>query len=320
MSSLTCPERPNWQSVRARAAYGLDAIQQLSRLCPGHLQESAIFLVVARVCLPDWLDAQGQLCRPAALTHFVNAHSISKSLNRPFETVRRHIAWLVDHALLCVEDRKVMLSPESRWADIVDFLQTRHHAFVTFAERLAETDDMLPLPIPATTPTCLFAPVLGTALDLDLIPFEFNPSLHEHLERTAMYAGFAHLGTRHVLENAELATRYRDINTPDAERVAISIRRVADFVGVPYTTAHRQTMLLLEAGLLSRHDRQRLTVVTSDLLQQELNQASIQYFTYLRTRMERLVRLGFRPRGSAVRGSACVSRQAPHGLIADQGI
>lgn len=137
-----------------------------------------------------------------------------------------------------------------------------------------------------------FVSTLTAAIDLDLVPFEINPSLHENLERTAIYAGFAYLGTQDIMNNPVLSAKYRHINTPNECRVAVSIRKVASLVGVSYSTAYRQTNYLASIGLLSKTESRLFVVKSNDLLQNELNEASIKYFTYLRKKMRDLIRHG----------------------------
>lgn len=292
MSSLSDPHRPNWQSVRARSAYGFDALAQLSRLCPGRLQESAVFLVIARICLPDWINEDGCLGIPANSTKFVTAHAVSVSLNRPFETVRRHVSWLADQNLIYIDNRRISLSLGSRAKDIIEFFQSRHECLLQFTKRLIEADDMASLSDRFDSMRFPFVSTLTAAIDLDLVPFEINPSLHENLERTAIYAGFAYLGTQHIMNNPVLSAKYRHINTPDEGRVAVSIRKVASLVGVSYSTAYRQTNYLASVGLLSKTESRLFVVKSNDLLQNELNEASVKYFTYLRKKMRDLIRYG----------------------------
>ena len=306
ISSVLNPNVPNWQSVRARVAYGAGSLEALSRLVRSNLQAGAVVLTLARRCASDWVNSDGRIAPPSQVQRCSSINGIASSLDRPFETIRRHVQWLIECNLVIRTPEGIALASDGlRQAEIASYLQNRYEHLGQLIRHLVAAEDMFAGPAPDLIRRIPAISLLETAIDIDLAPFEFNKTLLSNLEITTVYSGIAVAGTRAIQADPEASARYRFANTPDHLRQSVSLRSIAQQFSMDYATVWRYAQKLKADGLLTRVSSQGWAVRTSDLHQDELYAASEKYFQYLRRILRGLVADGFDPHASWVELRPC---------------
>ncbi len=292
---------PNWQSVRSRVEYGAGALEALSRMVPSNLQAGAIILMLARGSAPDWVTADGIIAPPITISRSMSVNSIAASLMRPFETIRRHVQWLVDEGFVIrVPDGVALANVGPRCDLLADYVRNRHDSFLRLVADLVAAEDMLERPPRVEVRPISTIQILTAAFDLDLAPFESNRSLLANLELTTVYSAIAMAGTRAVQADPILSARYRHQRTPDELRQPVSLRFVAERFNLSYATVWRHAHKLMADGLVTRLGNKGWVVRMDDLHQEELLRASQAYFRRLRRIMRTLIFEGFDPYAPSV--------------------
>jgi hypothetical protein len=187
--------------------------------------------------------------------HPISVNAISRSVARPFETVRRRcnqlcglgLAMRVENGMIV--PREALNRPEARI--ILDQL---HDLMVRLIEDLREMDCPLPGAAPGRAPSA--EAIECAALDVILYCMEFGypPHPHRGWMTGVIYMTVMVANARSFAYDKTLALRYADADTPppDAVRTALSAATIARALGLPYATVRRHAEAMIATGELER--------------------------------------------------------------------
>ncbi len=245
---------------------------------PQDFDRSIVLLVVMRVCAPDWTQA-GVLRAPPCPTRFTSANSIATSLRRSPETIRRHVQALIDGGICVRGTGGIALNPDPAVRpDLVRLYAAYHDLLIGFVADLA-AHRLLPAPVRGPD-DALLAAIVGTTLDIALIPFEQFGHLFADWTSMRVWSGIGALNVRHIMLDPVLNDRYAVASTPDDQRRPVPLRTVERTLGIPYATAWRHCRLLETRELVSQTDRGWLVRVAQlrDDAMEEAVVAAVQYY------------------------------------------
>ncbi|MFD1787944.1 hypothetical protein ACFSC3_10195 [Sphingomonas floccifaciens] len=200
------------------------------RLFDGDMDRFVIFSLVVREGLSPRGDA-----RP------ISAHSLSISLNRSFETVRRHVNALID-AGYCVRVRGGVTAAPGLIdrPDVDAVVKLSNDAFVRFVEDFADKDAAAPAPEPLP-PYHISVGVSG-AVDTLLATVETNRGLHGDWLDLALFSTTLCANVRRH------ACDPQAIGLPMCERHAVRPSVIARALGLAETTVRRRVGRLIRPG------------------------------------------------------------------------
>lgn len=225
----------------------------------GRIDRFIIYTLAARVT--GLSDAEAAAMVPTS------AHALAASLDRPYETIRRHVNALIDDGLCVRHGNRIHVTPEGlRRPRLAHLLRWAHDCFVRFVEDLGTTGEVLP-PSRNGIPYEM-ANGVRTTVDIMLAALQTNREDD---------AGWLDL----ILFSTVVAANCRNRRIGDplvrADRPVAS-RTVARTIGVTPTTAHRHLLAMAATGQLVR-DRSGFRVNGAWLAQptsQAMNDASLQ--------------------------------------------
>lgn len=184
----------------------------------------------------------------------ISINALSRSLARPFETVRRLSNRLCDLGLAERNDQGIFIPHHVGGNPLAQAI--RADIYDNFV-RLIVDQARLGYPLPAAQERAINeAAVERGALDLVLLSFEFGipPQSKRDWQRPLLYLAVMTANARPFTFDPVLALRYADITTPppDSHRSPVSTGALARSMGMPYTTVRRHLEALVEAGQLVR--------------------------------------------------------------------
>lgn len=280
--------------MRAQMEFHARSIEALQRVVPVKRAEGAAFLLLTRLCVRDWVSADGRM-RPPADPQPVSVSGMAASLGRPFETIRRHVRWLESVGVAVVDRRGVTLAATGEMAErMAAYLAAVHDAMLLYGIDLADADDMFPVHLGSAWAVPA-ADVIERALDIMLVPFAMQPILLTNWCAGMVYLGIAYENIRTVKDNPVLSRRYRHENTPDALRQPVPLLVVATRFGLPYATVWRSAQLLRVLRVARPVARDGWLVATADLHEERPKQARLQYRGYVARQFRALLAAGYDP-------------------------
>lgn len=203
------------------------------RVFGGRIDRFIIYTLAARVT--GLSDAEAAAMVPTS------AHALAASLDRPYETIRRHVNALIEDGLCVRHGNRIHVTSEGlRRPRIAHLMRWAHDCFVRFIEDLAATGEALP---PARSSISYeMANGVRTAVDIMLAVLQTNREKH---------AGWLDL----ILFSTVVAANCRNHRVSDrlthADRPVPS-RTVARMIGVTPVTAHRHLLAMTVTGQLVR--------------------------------------------------------------------
>lgn len=269
-------------------------VAALQRVLPVKRAEGAAFLLLTRLCVRDWVAADGRI-RPPAEPQPVSMSGIAASLGRPFETIRRHLRWLESVGVAVVDRRGAALAVTGDTGErMATYLATVHDAMLLYGIDLADAADMLPVK-PGSVWAVSTVNVIERALDIVLVPFALQPILLTNWCAGMVYLGIAYENIRTVKDSPVLSCRYRYENTPDALRDPVPLLVVATRFGLPYATVWRSAQLLRVLRVARPVARDGWLVATADLHEERPKQARLAYRGYVARQFRALLAAGYDP-------------------------
>jgi DNA-binding Lrp family transcriptional regulator len=267
--------------------------QLTARLFPEDPFLGMEFGIVARVCLPDWACG-ARVARPARAARAISVRTMALSLGNSFETTRRHCRQLIARGVFVASPQGVSLAPdEANEPLVLAYYLGVHDRFVRLIEDVSRTCDV-DLPV-ARGRDFDVADVIERGLDVLLQPVDtFRlPGLSRvaHL----LWAALTVVAVRGVTYDPLLCRRFGRSIPPDDVRAAISLRRLAAAVGIPYATAWRQLQMLEARGLVTRVGSARWTVLQCNLIARHVQDIAISPSRLLLSKLRELTLLGFDP-------------------------
>ncbi|HEX8224705.1 MAG TPA: hypothetical protein VF605_12885 [Allosphingosinicella sp.] len=290
-------EPPLRQLTRLRGEMQIGTAQLTARLFPEDPFLGMEFGIVARICLPDW-KCGAPLARPAQAARAISVRKMALSLGNSPESTRRHCRQLIERGVFAASPQGVSLAlTEANEALVLSYYLGVHDRFVRLIEDVSRTCD-LDFPV-ARSRDFGVADVIERALDVLLQPIDTFPL--RGVSRTAhlLWAAMIVFVVRGVTYDPLLCRRFRASIPTDEFRTAISLRRLAAAVSIPYATAWRQAQMLEAQGLATRLGSDRWTVLRSNLMAGHVQDITIPPCLLLLSKLRELTLLGFDPARAA---------------------
>jgi hypothetical protein len=273
------------------------AAQLTARLFPEDPFLGMEFGIAARICLPDW-TCGARVTRPERAGRAISIRRMALSLGNAFETTRRHCRRLIERGAFAVSPQGVSLAPtEANEALVLSYYLGVHDRLVRLIEDVSRTCD-LDFPV-ARGRDFEIADVIERGLDILLQPVDTfrlpGMSRVAHL----LWAAMTVFAVRGVTYDPLLCRRFGRSIPPDEVRAAISLRRLAAALAIPYATAWRQAQMLEAGGLVTRVGSDRWTVLQSNLVARHVQEIAIPPTLLLLPKLRELTLLGFDPARAA---------------------
>ena len=271
--------------------------QLTARLFPENPFLGMEFGIVARICLPDWTGGAG-VARPERAERAISVRRMALSLGNPSETTRRHCRQMVERGVFAVSPQGVSLAPtEANEALVLAYYLGVHDRFVRLIEDVSTTCD-IDFPV-ARDRDFEIADVIERGLDVLLQPVDTfrlpGMSRVAHL----LWGALAVVAVRSVTYDPLLCRRFGRSIPPDEVRAAISLRRLAAALAIPYATAWRYVRSLEARGLVTRVGSDRWTVLQNNLVARHVEEMAMPPTLLLLPKLRELTFLGFDPARAA---------------------
>ncbi len=255
------------------------------------------FGVVARMCLADWAQSRS-LARPTAPARTISIRQMAFSLGEAPETTRRHVNRLIERGAFVSSAQGVSLATTAEnEALVVGYYLGVHDLFLRLIEDMTSTCD-LDLYV-GEAPAFGIADVIERALDALLQPIDtFRPAGSGRLA-FLIWGALTVVAVRKVTHDPVLGRRYANAMPPDELRAAISVRRLAAALSIPYATAWRQVQGLEAKGLVTRLSDDRWTVLTANLQRDSVYAIGRAPSNHLLRMIREIAQLGLDPAAAA---------------------
>jgi DNA-binding Lrp family transcriptional regulator len=185
----------------------------------------------------------------------ISINAISHSMNRPFETVRRHVNALIGDGLCVRTGTGVVVAPDLLdRPEMASMLAHLHDCLIWWIVQLRSYD----VPLPRGSQGSPYRPdiTLAASIDLSLSAFESVGHYYADWLELAVVNAVMAASSRPITFDPTLARLYSEADTiPPAERRrAVSAAAVARALGIPYSTVRRQVIAATDAGMLVERD------------------------------------------------------------------
>ncbi|MES2987897.1 MAG: helix-turn-helix domain-containing protein [Pseudomonadota bacterium] len=187
----------------------------------------------------------------------ISISALSRSTNRPFETVRRLCNRLCAMGLVerC-DDGPFIPTPVLTQPIVMELREIAHDNLVRMICDLAKVGYPLPLARDAKIGR---ATIEHAAMDILLHGFEVGqpPDPRPNWQRPFIYISLMAANARKYTFDPELAQRYADVLSPPPEelRTPVGATVLARAIGLPYSTVRNNLATMVEEGMLSRSGR-----------------------------------------------------------------
>ncbi|WP_162242957.1 hypothetical protein, partial [Sphingomonas sp. Leaf412] len=176
------------------------------------------------------------------------------------------------------------------------FYTASHDLLIRLVEDFAALS-LLPRPRGAPGAPPLSA-ILGTALDIDLLPFETLRGTLGDWTSMALWSAICVVNTRHITWDSAAAAQFGIDYVTDELRAPASLAMVARTLAIPYATAWRHAVELERRGLMARQDR-GWVVATRHFLTPGIAEGGAAGAHYALRRIGDLVAMGLDPAAAA---------------------
>ncbi|MDR6849394.1 DNA-binding Lrp family transcriptional regulator [Sphingomonas sp. BE270] len=236
-------------------ASGLDVVRVLEE----HLQrkipfDRAIFLLmILRGSSGLRAFCNGLASTAPSVVDGISINAVAMSLNRPFETVRRHVHALIDDGICQRVDHGVSVRSETlALPAFATLLRSLHDHMVSVIEDLSQ----MGVPLPPNHVDRFYDPnaTIAAAIDLVLAPFDYIRDAHASWLELVVVHTVATAGARKITRDPELSRRYGEADTapPEDLREPIAITVLARTLRMSYSTVRREVESAVASGKLTR--------------------------------------------------------------------
>jgi DNA-binding transcriptional regulator YhcF (GntR family) len=288
---------PLRQLTRLRAEMAIASSQLTARLLPDEPMLGVKLGIVARICLSDWISG-GSLVRPSAPARAITMRKMALSLGSAPETTRRHVKLLLDRGVFASSTHGVSLAATAANETLVsDYYLGVHDLFLRLIEDMSATCDIA-LPVGETRGFGI-GDVIERALDVLMLPIDTYRPAKNSLLAFLLWGALTVVAVRDVTHDPILSRQYANAIPPDDLRIGISLRELATILSIPYATTWRQVQLLQTAGLVTRLSGNRWTVLTANLLRENVREISAPPSALMLRKIRELALLGLDPARAA---------------------
>lgn len=171
----------------------------------------------------------------------ISVHSIALSLNRPFETVRRHVRGLVDSGHCARTVGGISVAPLAWQRPEIDaLLCVTHDAFVRFVVDCADARALeLPPPVPGAPAFTLLCGVHAAA-EMLLGTLHSNRTVHNDAVDLVLFSTILHANATHYEDDETIYTPVEKARESFGASHAVRHSAVSRTLNIPETTVRRR--------------------------------------------------------------------------------
>jgi hypothetical protein len=231
----------------------VDGAAAMTRALGGNFDRAVILLALLREASDIRDHAKGTAIVRGTSRPGTSVNALAASLDRPFETVRRHVNALIAAGLCLRDGLQVRVALDGAVdAAIGPALAQLHDVMVRLIEDMADFG----LPLPPQRPGAQHdqRATVAAAIDLLLIAIEFHAHQHDDWLEIVIYGSIMVANARAITYDFEHANSYSESDTmpPESLRLPVSAPAVARALGLPYSTVGRHVGRMLSDGRLAR--------------------------------------------------------------------
>jgi predicted transcriptional regulator len=283
-------------AVRLAASYFLDSAERMVRFSGQDLGPCLVFMGTVWANVSWAAEAAGEGPPPAEVERRpVSIYRLADNLSIPYETVRRHVARLVEAGFLVRDQQGVVAPPEVFMRrSSLEVLEGTWASTVRFRRDLEAVGVELPAPAATVAPQArAWVGRLSAAFVLhgvDLI----TQALRADPVSALIFLAINRENLADLLADRQRAQRFvgPDAIVPDELRKPTSVYRIARVLGLPYETARRHVVNLVQAGWLERTSDGGLITLGASLTHPAMLDASLKAWPLVRRFMDRMASLG----------------------------